>query len=144
MHAMPCERKQVIKASRKCPDRMLRAPDEEWAMVDAGASAKGIDVKTHAPGLGRLLQQATKRKRCIAASGGEMLIESEIELSCELDGHEMIAKCADLPVQCPILSVRRIIRKDNDSVFTEDSGYIQHRSSRRKIDFVVREGVYSI
>ena len=35
-----------------------------------------------------------------------------------------------------------MIRKGNDIVFNEDSGYIQHRSARRKTDFVEREGVY--
>ena len=74
-------------------------------MVDSGAGVNGMDVKSHAPGFDRLLQQATKRKRCIAANGGEMLIESEIELCCELDGHQMAVKFDDLPVQCPILSV---------------------------------------
>ena len=56
----------------------------------------------------------------------------------------MAVNFADLPVQCPILSVRRIIRIRNDIVFTEAGGYIQHRTSRRKIDFVDREGVYFI
>ena len=47
-------------------------------------------------------------------------------------------------MQCPILSVRRIIRNGNDIVFTEDGGYIQHRPSRRRVDFVERECVYFI
>ena len=46
--------------------------------------------------------------------------------------------------QCTIPRVRRIIRKGNAIVFIEDGGYIQHRTSRRKIDFVEREGVYFI
>ena len=72
-----------------------------------------------------------------------MLIESEIDLSCELDGHQMAVKFADLPVQCPILSVRRMIRKGN-TVFTGDGGYIQHRTARRRVDLVEREGMYFI
>ena len=55
-----------------------------------------MDVKSHAPDSDRNLQQANKRKRCIAANGGEMLIEIEIELCCELDGHQMAVKVADL------------------------------------------------
>ena len=144
MNTTPCERKQIIKVSRKCPDRRVLAPDGQWAVVDSSESVNGMDVKSHALGFDRLLQHATKRKRCIAATGGEMLIESEIELCCELDGHQMAVMFADLPVQCPILSVRCIIRKGNDIVFTEDGGYIQHRTSRRKIDLVEREGVYFI
>ena len=56
----------------------------------------------------------------------------------------MAVKFADLPVQCPILSVRRMIRKGNDIVFTEEGRYIPHRTSRRRIDFVEGEGVYFI
>ena len=109
LNDLPCERKQIIKASRKCPARMVLAPDEQWAMVDSGASVNGMDVKSQAPGFDRLLQHATKRKRYIAANGGEMLIDSEIELCCELDGHQMAVKFDALPVQCSILNVRRII-----------------------------------
>ena len=107
-------------------------------MVELSAGVNGMDLKSHAPGFD-LLQKTTKRKRCIAANGAEMLIESEIELCCKLDGHQMAVKFADLPVQCPILNVRHIIRKGNDSVFTENGGYFQHRTSKRSIDVVERE-----
>ena len=92
-------------------------------MVGSGESVKGMDVKSHAPGFDRLLQEATKRKRSTAANGGDMLIESEIELCRELDGHQMAVQFANLPVQCPILNVRRIIRKGNEIIVTEDGEY---------------------
>ena len=54
----------------------------------------------------------------------------------------MAVTFADLPVRCPIPSVLRMIKKGNDIVFTEDGGYLKHRTSRRKIDSVEREDVY--
>ena len=51
---------------------------------------------------------------------------------------------ADSPFQRAVLSVRRIIRKGIDSVFTEDGGWIENRTSRRKIDSVERKGAYFI
>ena len=123
---------------------MVLAADEQWAMADSGAGVSGMNVTERASSFMRFVQQAAKRNKCIAANGGEMLTDNKIELRCELDGHEMNAKFADLSIQCPIPSVRRIIRKGNDIDFTEDGGFIQHRTSRRKIDFVEQEGAYFI
>ena len=44
----------------------------------------------------------------------------------------------------PLLGVKRIVRKGNDIVFTENGGYIQHRTYGRCIDFIGREGVYFV
>ena len=86
-----------------------------------------------------MLCMAAVRKRCITANGGEMICDGEIELKCEIDGHAMNIKLPDLPVTCPILSVRRIVNVINDG-----GGCIIHRQSQRRIDFVEREAVYFI
>ena len=42
-----------------------------------------------------------------------MIIDKEIDIDCEFGDHKMSIVFADLPVQCPVLSVRRIIKKGN-------------------------------
>ena len=113
-------------------------------MMDSGAGVPGINAKEHRPHLLHALRWAAIRKRCITANGGERICDSEIELKCEMDEHAMKIKVSDLTVRCPILSARRIVKKGNDIVFNYGAGYILHRHSRRRIDFVEREGVYFI
>ena len=141
---MPTDRKRIAKASKRTPDRLMLREGEMWAMMDSGAGVPGINVVKHCPELAFALKEAVRRKRCICANGGEMLVDKEIKLNVELDGHAMPIKFSELPVQCPILSVRRIARKGNDIVFTEDVGYIEHRTSGRRIVFTEREGVYFV
>jgi hypothetical protein len=144
MTAMPTDRNNIIKGSKKVPNKMVLGDGECWAMMDAGPGVHGINAKEHCPHLLHALRGAAVRKTCITANGGEMICDSEIELKCETDGHTMNIKLSDLPVSCPILSVRRIVKKGNDVVFNDGGGYILHRQSKRRIEFVEREGVYFI
>ena len=73
-----------------------------------------------------------------------MVIDKETDIDCEFGNHKMSIVFADLPVQCPILSVRRIIKKGNGVVFNDAGGFIEHTVTRRRIDFIEREGVYCI
>ena len=73
-----------------------------------------------------------------------MICDSEIELKREMDAHTMNIQFSDLPVSCPILSVRRTVKKGKAIVFNDGGGYILHRQSKRRIEFVEREGVYFI
>ena len=61
-----------------------------------------------------------------------------------MDGHKVPITFSDLPVQCPILSVRRIVRRGNKVVFNLDGGYIKHKATGNKMYFVEREGIYFI
>ena len=72
------------------------------------------------------------------------MIDKEIDIDCEFGDHKMSIVFADLPVQCPILSVRRKFKKGNRVIFNDGGGYIEHSVTRRRIDFVEREGVYFI
>ena len=144
MAAMPCQLKAIRKAAKKCPSSDQLGPNEQWVMVDSGAGVNGIDASKHCPALLHKLRDAVKRKKCITANGGEMLIDKEIDIDCEFGDHKMSITFADLPVQCPILSVRRIIKKGNRVIFNDGGGYIEHTVTRRRIDFIEREGVYFI
>ena len=72
---------------------------------------------------------------------GEIVIDKEIELNVELDGQPVTIKLSELPVQCPILSVRKIVKRGNMVVFPYQGGCIVHKATGRKINFVDRDGV---
>ena len=66
------------------------------------------------------------------------------ELSVELDGQPVTIKLSELPVQCPILSVREIVKRGSMVVFRNQGGYIVHKVTGRKINFVENDGVYFV
>ena len=113
-------------------------------MVDSGACVPGINVDKHCLQLRHKLREATQMFKCVTANGGEMVIDKEIELNIELDGQPVTVKLSKLPVQCPILSVRKIVKKGNMVVFQYQGGFIVHKTAGRKINFVDRDGVYVV
>ena len=92
MTAMPANRKKMIKASKKAPDTHLLHEGEVWAMVDSDAGVPGMRVDKHRPQLRHKLREATKKFKCVTASGGEMVVDKEIELDIELDGQSVTSK----------------------------------------------------
>ena len=69
---------------------------------------------------------------------------SRSNFNVELDGKSATIKLSELPVQCPILSVRKIVKRGNMVVFQDQGGYIVHKVTGRKINFVERDGVYIV
>ena len=56
------------------------------------------------------------------ADGGELIVDKVLETDVQLDGRTVHVKFSDLPVQCPILGVRRIVKQGNIVVFQEKGG----------------------
>ena len=113
-------------------------------MVDSGAGVPGIRVDKHCFQLRHKLREATKKFKCVTANGGEMVIDKEIGLSVQLDGQPVTIKLSELPVQCPILSVRKIVKRGNRVAFQYQGGYIVHKATGRKNNFVDNDGVYFV
>ena len=73
-----------------------------------------------------------------------MVPDKEIELNLELDGQPMTVKLSELPVQMPILSVRKIVKKGNKVMFQAQGGRIVNKNTGRKLNLVDRDGVYFV
>ena len=48
----------------------------------------------------------------------------------------------DLPVECPIVSVRKVVKKGNIVKFKDNGGYIMNIATKKKLRFIERSGVY--
>ena len=96
-------------------------------MVDSGAGVPGISVDKHCPQLRHKLREATNNFKCVEANGREMVIDKKIELNVELDGQSVTIKLSELPVQCQILSVRKIVKSGTMAVFQNQGKYIVHK-----------------
>ena len=101
-------------------------------------------VDKHRPQLRHKLREATNHFKCVTADGEQMVLDKEIELNVELDGQTVTIKLSELPVQCPISSVRKTVKRGDMVVFQNQEGYIVHKANYRKIYVVDRDGVYFV
>ena len=67
-----------------------------------------------------------------------------VDVLVDIDGEAHTIDFDDLPVECPIISVRKIVRKGNKVVFQEKGGYILNETTRNKLNFTEKQGVYFI
>ena len=47
-------------------------------------------------------------------------------------------------MECPIISVRKVVKKQNIVTFKDGGGYIYNKQTGKKLRFVERNGVYFI
>ena len=67
-----------------------------------------------------------------------------MNLNVTIAGEDHILPIDDLPLEMPILSVRKIVRKGNYVTFRDGGGYIKNAKSGKRLHFVERQGVYFI
>ena len=61
-----------------------------------------------------------------------------------VEGEEHMIPFEDLPVECPIISVRKVVKKGNIVKFKDNGGYNINIANKKKLRFIVRNGVYFI
>lgn len=144
MHAMPTDQTKLIKASRKMPKDQDLADGVHWALMDSGAGVAGINTEVHCPQMIHTLREAKKKTKCIMPGGGELPVEKVPETDVESDGHAVYAKSSYLPVQCPMLSVRQIVKQGNTVAASNGGGYILNKQNERHINVIERESVYFV
>ena len=67
-----------------------------------------------------------------------------VDVEASIQGENHSIEFDDLPVECPIISVRKIVRKGNKVVFKKKGGYILNEKSGKRLDFIEMNGVYFI
>ena len=67
-----------------------------------------------------------------------------VDVKASVQGQTHEIEFDDLPVECPIISVRKIVRKGNKVVFEERGGYILNKATRKRLIFTEKHGVYFI
>ena len=90
------------------------------------------------------IKKGSKKRQCVLADGTEINSEGVVDVRAEIEDEEHVIPFDDLPVECPIISVRRIVRKGNAVKFKKDGGYVLNAATGRKLRFVGGNGVYYI
>ena len=117
-------------------------PGETWAMMDSGAGCHAAHATKHFPKHPK--RRSRTVRKCVLADGSPMESSETVDVLALIDGEKHTIEFDDLPVECPIISVRKIVRKGNRVVFQENGGYIVNTTSKKKLHFVEKQGVYFI
>ena len=65
-----------------------------------------------------------------------------VNLNVSIAGEDHILPMDDLPLEMPILSVRKIVCKGNSVTFRDGGGHIKNVKTGKRLSFVERQGVY--
>ena len=86
-------------------------PGEKYCMMDSGAGCNAADAKKEF-GAYRI-QSVRKTQQCVLADGTEIMSKRICSVTALLEREEHLIPFEDLPVECPIISVRKVVKKGN-------------------------------
>ena len=132
---------QLFALPSDAPTTQFAVPDSEdledgemYAMMDSGAGC-------HAAWAKKAFARHKRRKgkqvrRCVLADGTPMESEDVVDVKVDIEGETHVIEFDDLPVECPIISVRKIVHKGNKVVFKKKGGYILNIKTGKKLHCV--------
>lgn len=124
------------------PDSHGLKKGEKWCMMDSGAGCHAADAKKEFPHHRR--RKGKHIRKCVLANGAPMESDEVVDVKASVQGQTHEIEFDDLPVECPIISVRKIIRKGNKAVFEERGAYILNKANRKHLIVTEKHGVYFI
>lgn len=124
------------------PDSRELKKGEKWCMMDSGAGCHAADAKKEFPLHKR--RKGKQVRKCVLANGDPMESDEVVDVRAGIQGETHEIEFDNLPVECPIISVRKIVRKGNKVVFQERGGYIHNLKTNKRLHFVEKNGVYFI
>ena len=132
----------LLCAAKMAPSDKSCKKKDKWCMMDSGAGCHAANRKKD---VANAQTKKTKNPmRCVLADGKDIQSKGIIEVETEIDDEAHIVPFEDLPVDCRIISVKKIVKKTNVVTFRDGAGYIFNTVTRKKSRFVERKGVYFI
>ena len=117
-------------------------PGEKYCMIDSGAGCNAAGAKKE---FGAHRVKSVKHKQqCVLADGTDITSKGICEVAALVEVEEHLIPLDDLPVECPIISVRKVVKKRNILKFKDGGGYIMNIETKKKLRFIKRSGVYFI
>ena len=81
----------------------------------------------------------------VAANGSELQNNGEFEVVwTATDNRERKAVFQNAKVEMPIFSMSEMAKDKHSITFEEDGGYVIHKPTGHRYDFIIRSGVYFI
>ena len=141
------ESKKIRKALKGCPVELVCAPDETLCLMDSGSTINAAWISKHFPAYADRVQPtpASRNGDFATTAGGQKLMnKGRVVVHATVDDHVFSPAFKDMETELPILSVRKIVRQNNDVLFRQGGGTIVNRALKRTLRFYEYQGVYFI
>ena len=143
--ALPANDRKIRKALRSMPAELICGPDETLCLMDSGSTVNAAWIEKHFPAYAKLVQStpASRGGDYATTAGGQKLMnKGRCVVQATAGGMEFSPAFKDMETELPILSVRKIVRQNNDVQFGRRGGTIKNQKSGRTIKFHEYQGVY--
>lgn len=110
--------------------------------MDSGAGCHAADAKKEFPKHRRRKGKHVRKR--VLDNGDPMESDEVVVVSAGIQGENHVVEFDDLPVECTVISVRKIVRTGNKVVFQEKGGYILNEKTQKRLEFVEKHEVYFI
>ena len=145
--ALPSDDKKIRKALKSRPVELTCGPDETLCLMDSGSTINAAWIEKHFPAYAALVQQtpaSLSGDYATTAGGQKLMNKGRVVVKATADGHDFSPAFKDMETELPILSVRKIVRNDNDVLFRHGGGVIKGRTNGQTIQFYEFQGVYFV
>ena len=140
--ALPESRKGIAKVAKKLETVTLQ-PDEILCMVDSGSVVHAIDADEELPD--HHVEAPSERDQqevAETACGGLLHKLGKVRVQGTIDGQNVGVTFDHMKVKIPILSVRKLIKDNNEVYINRKGGVITNLDSGKQIKFFNHQGVY--
>ena len=143
--AIPGSAKKIRKVLRSMPPELVCADDEVLCLVDSGSTVNAAWISNDFPQWAHPVRSTPASERgdsATTACGQKLVNKGRVQIKATAQGAEFNVTFKDMETELPILSVRKMVKKNHDVRFRRDGGTIRHRATGREMLFYEHEGVY--
>ena len=143
--AIPDTDKKLKKVLKSMPDELICELDEVICLVDSGSTVNAAWIAKHFPAYAKLVKAtpASRRGDSATTAGGHKLInKGRCVVHATAQDIPFSVAFKDMETELPILSVRKMVKRNNDVQFRKKGGVIRNRETGKSVQFYEHEGVY--
>ena len=118
---------QIFALPTDNPTPHFAVPDDDglekgevYALMDSGAGCHAADAEKDFPKHKK--RKGKQIRKCVLADGTPLESDEVVDVRVDIEGENHMIEFDDLPVECPIISVKKIVHKGNKVVFQEKGG----------------------
>ena len=143
--AIPDTDKKIRKVLKSMPAQLVCGPDETLCLVDSGSTINAAWIEKHFPWYAKMVKPTTASLRgdsATTAGGHKLINKGRCVVQATANDIPFPVAFKDMETELPILSVRKMVKRNNDVQFRKGGGQIRNRDSGHSVPFYEHEGVY--
>lgn len=136
---------KLKKTIEALPEELRCGPNEVLCFVDSGSTVNPAWISKHFPQFAHLVEStpaSRRRDSATTACGKKLFNKGRCAVYGQADGQDFPVAFKDMEGEMPILSVRKMVKRNNDIDFWKGGGIIRNRTLGKTVRFHEFEGVY--